>query len=439
MSGPRTLAATGLLLLVCHLIAMQVFRKPDGRVIFGDATHHFVQLRSMVFDRDLDFENDYLGMYGISADDSGAEWLKHARTPTGLLRNYMPIGPALAWLPLYLVGTAGLFIASVMGLAPPPDGFDRLLQLVPGVTGVVMATLAAIAAWHLARRHVADRAATWGVLGVWLGSHASYYTLVSPAYSHTASMFAASLFFLHWWTTRERPSIGSLAASGALAGLASLMRWQDAIFLIIPCVEILRWRAPFATRAAAVVAVGTAFVIVFSPQMIVWTVLYGQPLAMPQGAGFMRWTSPHPIDVLFSDNHGLFTWAPLLAPALVGLVSALRTRRAVAVPIALVLLATWYTNAAVADWWAGEAFGARRFLSLFALFGLGLSTWLDRPRSAWRLGTLIVLFAGNWLLLLQYQLFMKGLTTVAPYPAGWFDMFIARLIVPVRLIASWLG
>lgn len=43
--------------------------------------------------------------------------------------------------------------------------------------------------------------------------------------------------------------------------------------------------------------------------------------------------------------------------------------------------------------------------------------------------------AANGLLLLQYQLFMKSLEVIAPYPHGWFDMWIARFLVPVRLLA----
>jgi hypothetical protein len=44
----------------------------------------------------------------------------------------------------------------------------------------------------------------------------------------------------------------------------------------------------------------------------------------------------------------------------------------------------------------------------------------------------------NVLLLLQYQLFMKGLDELAPYPRGVFDMWVARFVVPVRLIVWWL-
>jgi hypothetical protein len=99
-------------------------------------------------------------------------------------------------------------------------------------------------------------------------------------------------------------------------------------------------------------------------------------------------------------------------------------------------LLSWYANAAAADWWAGEAFGARRFLSLFPLFAVGLSCWLARG-ARWQIGLVGVCVALNVLLLFQYQLHMKGLVGVAPYPAGWFDMFVTRFVVPFRLLAMW--
>src|SRR5438046_7536197 len=77
---------------------------------------------------------------------------------------------------------------------------------------------------------------------------------------------------------------------------------------------------------------------------------------------------------------------------------------------AAILLISWYANAAVADWWAGEAFGARRFVSCFPLFVLGLAAVLDRWRNrpAMLAGIAIAVVAANGLLLFQYQVFMKG-------------------------------
>jgi len=215
------------------------------------------------------------------------------------------------------------------------------------------------------------------------------------------------------------------------------------LFIAVPLIEALRWRVPFTRRVTGAAAAVAAFFVAFSPQMMVWSVLYGQPLALPQGGSFMQWASPHPFLVLFSDNHGLFTWAPILLPAVVGIVALLRRDRDLALPIAVVIIASWYTNAAVADWWAGEAFGARRFLSLFPLFVLGLATWLQPEASAparpWRMAVVAVLALMNGLLLLQYELFMKGLDQIAPAPNGWYDMWLARFAVPVRFVRGWLS
>jgi hypothetical protein len=49
------------------------------------------------------------------------------------------------------------------------------------------------------------------------------------------------------------------------------------------------------------------------------------------------------------------------------------------------------------------------------------------------------LAACNLLLLLQYQVFMKGRPDLAPYPHGWVDMWLTRFLVPVRVFAEWLS
>jgi hypothetical protein len=413
--------------------------KPNGRVVFGDATHHFVQLRSAVFDHDFDFKNDYLRIYGLKQYEPETDWIFSDLTPTGHVRNYMPIGPAILWAPLYLL-VAGIQVAlSHLGLAARPDGFDHVLQIVPGVTGVIASTAAAWLSWRLARRWSDPPSAAAGTLAVWLGSSALYYSLVSPSYSHAGSMFACALFFSHW--LRPAPwSVRRAAVSGALAGLATIMRWQDALFLAIPLFELARSPMPWARRAIGAVASVAAWTVVFSPQMAVWHALYGTWLTVPQGASFVRWTSPHLVDVLLSDYHGLFSWTPIAVLSVIGLTGfALRNRR-FALPLAAIVLSAWYVNASVADWWAGEAFGARRFLSLFPLFVVGLSSWIGVPGARGLRVTIVgALVAANCLLLFQYEVFMKGHRALAPYPGGWFNLWVVRFVVPFRVIARWLA
>jgi hypothetical protein len=433
----RVIVILGAAMLVVYLTATEVLRKPNGRVIFGDATHHFVQLRSMVFDHDFDFQNDYMRIYGLTKYEPETNWIFYDHTATGKVRNYMPVGPALLWAPLYLAVAAVQLLLSYAGLAARPDGFDHVLQVVPGATGVMAGTAAAWFSWKLARQFTSQTSAAIGALAMWLGSSALYYSLISPSYSHTASMFAASLFFWYWlrgteWSTRRA------AIAGALAGFASLMRWQDVLFLAVPLFESARAPMPAGRRALAASAAFIAWCIVFFPQTLVWHSVYGHWLTVPQGGSFMQWTTPHPFAVLF-DKHGLFSWTPLVLVAFVGLVRFERTHTRVAVPIAAIVLSAWYVNSAVADWWAGEAFGARRFLSLYPLLVLGLAVWLDYGRQLWRTVAVVVLLALNWLLLLQYELFMKGFTALAPYPERGFDLWVARFLVPFRLLGRWLS
>jgi hypothetical protein len=370
----------------------------------------------------------------------------------------MPLGPALLWAPAYLLLAAAQTLLAWLGLAARPDGFDRTLQLAPGITGIVAATVAVLVSWRLARRYTEPASAGIGTIGAWFSSSAIYYSLVSPTYSHAASMLASAVLFSFWLGTIDRPSLRRSAVLGALAGVAALMRWQDAIFLCIPTLDAVCRRADWRARATRVAAAAVAFVLTFSPQMMVWQVLYGAPLAVPQGPSFLQWTTPHLAAVLLSDNHGLFTWTPVVVLSVIGLGLFVWRRREVALPIAVVVIASWYVNAAVADWWAGEAFGARRFLSLFPLFVVGLAVWLcpraNRARagspttrdgvavsqiSTSRMAAVVVLVVLNLLLLFQYQLFMKGLHAIAPYPRGWFDMWVARLVVPFRFVGWWLG
>jgi hypothetical protein len=390
----------------------------------------------------LNFQNEYMRLYRLTNDKTpGTEWIFTDLTPTGHVRNYMPIGPALLWAPLYLLLALGQALLATAGLAPPPDGYGHVLQLAPGITGIVAATWATWLSWRLARRFTSETAAAAGALLVWLGSHALYYSLVSPSYSHAASMLTSAIFFERW--LREEPvRVRRVAILGALAGLSALMRWQDAIFLGVAMLEALQLPDGWSRRATAAASALAGFLVVFSPQMIVWDVLYGQPFALPQGPSFMRWTAPHLWDVLLSNDRGLFTWAPLLILAIWGLVQFAVRHRNRAFAIAAVVLVSWYVNAAVADWWAGEAFGSRRFLSLYPLFVLGLAMWVDaggRPATARtvRISVGLVLTLLNGLFLLQYELALKGLEQIAPYPNGWFDMYVARLLVPFKLILWW--
>ena len=108
-------------------------------------------------------------------------------------------------------------------------------------------------------------------------------------------------------------------------------RWvpQDVVFAILPLLEWVKlWRW---SRREAVVAAGVfvaAAVVVFSPQMLVWWKIYGTPLTVPQGEGFLRWDASKWAFTLFSSRNGLLSWTPLVGLSLLGILILARRRRA---------------------------------------------------------------------------------------------------------------
>jgi hypothetical protein len=437
-----TIAVIGLIFALAYGASLVLLPKPNGQIVLGDAIEHYVQLRSVVFDRDLQFQNDYAGLYRVD-EAVFAESAAWKRTPNGHMRNYMPVGPALLWAPLFLVAAAGVWFANLFGAAYPLDGFARVFQATAGFSGIIAAAMGSWLSFKTAASLIDRRAAIWAALAVWLSSSAIYYSVISPAYSHAASILVVSAFWYVWVRTIDRQTILRYVAIGVLAGLAALMRWQDAILLAIPAIDALwhRNRIGVGGAAARLGACALGAVLMFVPQMIVWAVLYDQPLTVPQGPGFMRWHEPALWAILFSDNHGLIAWTPVIALALAGLIPFLLRAPLVGTAALVFFAASWYVNASVADWWAGEAFGARRFLSCFPIFVVGLAALFDRLRRRpfWIPGIAVAFIGYTFLLLIQYQAFMHGLRDVVPYPRGFPDLWLARFRVPFDLVASWLN
>ena len=418
------------------------------RIVRGDAVHYYVYTRSLVFDRDLDFDNDYKGLYtrdfaGSALPPDFSWWFE--RTPTGLTRNYMAIGTPLIWLPGFLGATGAVALWDAAGGSYPLDGFGLPFQLAPGLTGLVAGGLGLWFTFLLCREICPAGPALAATMATCAGTSYLYYMLVSPSYSHTVSACVAAAFFLLWWRTRDRTTVGRYACLGLLGGLFALVRWQDGLAMIVVVFDVLAQgrrfaslRERFAFAVTRLGAAGIAALAVFSPQIAAWQTLYGQPFIVPQGSGFMKWSSPAVLPVLFSALRGLFSWTPIAAAALLAIPWLFRQSRRLTVALIGFFLASLYVNAAVADWWAGEAFGARRFLSCFPVMAVGLAVLLSgtgRWRVAVRWLTAGLVFA-NLLLLFHYELFMLGYRSLAPYPDNWFTLWVDRFATPVRLLAS---
>jgi hypothetical protein len=437
---PLTLSLAGMVLAVGYTAGVFAFPATHGRIVNGDAIQYYAYLRSAVFDGDLDFLNDYRLLYGETGA-SGNVWLT-TRTSTGRPPNLMSVGPAILWAPFYLSATMILRVAG----HGPLDGTEPVLQASVGLAGIFYATLGSCLTFWACARLFPRAAAFWATVVVWLAGPAVYYSFVSPTYSHATSWFAVALFVGTWLKTREQPRLGRTVLLGALGGLVALVRWQDAVVLLLPVAEALddihRGRSGRAAAFLHLAVMGATASIVCVPQLLAWQAIYGTPVLVPQGKGFMRWSQPEILAVLFSLKHGLFSWTPALLPAVVGLPLLVKRDRLVGWSTLLVMAITVYVSASVQDWWAGAAFGSRRFVGYGVFFTLGLAALLSWPPIAQRPRTVgwvsVALVAYNLLFLLQYQLFMRGMIDLVPYPTTAKQIFIDRLLLPAQLVWRWM-
>jgi hypothetical protein len=99
------------------------------------------------------------------------------------------------------------------------------------------------------------------------------------------------------------------------------------------------------------------------PQLVVWQLMFGTPLLIPHqrlhGADFLHTRDPQLLGALFSPRGGLFLTHPMMLVAVIGLLVFARRERRYVVMLVPVLLAMWFLNASVFDWYQ-----VRRFTGL---------------------------------------------------------------------------
>ena len=440
----RTFVAIGVLFALAYVTVQVWFPKPPGRVIDGDALGYYAWLRSVAFDGDIDFSNDYRLLTDEFAEDS------EELTPlaTGRVPNKWPPGPAMLWAPLFLAIGAVVALLNLIGAQIPFDGLALPFKISAGVAGIAYATAGAWLCYDLARRIYPAASAFWATITLWLGGSLLYYSLVSPAYSHATSLFAVGLFGHTWYRTRGRDDLRRFALLGALAGLTGLVRSQDLIILIIPGFELLAgiWERRWSLAAACgrLAVLGAACTVVLAPQLWAWQVIYGSPVLNPHGgAGFFEWTRPAILQTLFSMHQGLVSWTPVVLLAALGLPWLVKRDRMLGWVAVITLFLALYVNAAAVMWWGGHGFGGRRFVSYMPFLVIGLSAFLASPALASRTALVrilsIFLIGSNVLFLLQYQLFMRGFHDIVPvYPEDVWTVFAERFVVPFKLVAAWM-
>lgn len=331
--------------------------------ISSDGREHFAKMRSLVLDWDVDFSNDQKLFPG-----------------RGTAAIY-PIGPSLLWAPFYV---ASHVVAWATHMPEWRKGVDFVHQRAVGFAGFFYGAIALVLVYKILTKFFSRQAALISALCTMYATFVVYYWLYEASMPHSISIFSTSLFLYVWiQSSDEERTISNWALLGASAGLMAMGRYQDAFLVVVllpgliqAVVRLLKsgsWPAILTLFKGYLVAGGFGL-LAFTPQLLHWKAIYGSYFYIPIAEHReMFWFNPSPAHVLWSYNHGLMTWTPIVFLAFLGLAFLIRRQGALAAALILALLIQLYINSACEDWWGSSAFGARRFSCCFCIFAVGLA------------------------------------------------------------------
>ncbi|MFL5801742.1 MAG: hypothetical protein ACJ8CR_08365 [Roseiflexaceae bacterium] len=393
----------GALLIVA--IFLLLLPLSTARIYATDEVQYFAYLRSLYFDGDLDFRNEYqhfadIGLRNGDPAVFNALLRDNPKDPpripaTGKYRNVAPIGSALLWSPGFALADMLVRAANLLGARIPADGYSWPYISAICFMSALYALLGLLLSYRLARRYSGIFAATLATIAVWLATPLVFYTYILMPWSHTAGFFLFALFLTLWlrnagrhdarrhgWPPiqvslaerQARRSIGVWALLGLIGGLMTITREQLGLLLILPAAEGLvayytiaktknkeqRTKEPepqndgprTTDHGPMTLLIGHAiflltFALALVPQLLAYQALYGRPLPSSTVAGKLEPSSPHFLDTLIDPAHGAFLWSPILAIGALGLFWLWRRDRLLAALLLLGFLAQTYINGAI--------------------------------------------------------------------------------------------
>jgi hypothetical protein len=383
-------------LLLLFLVSLP-FLNPWVR---GDGVGYYAFARAPLIQHNLDFAKDYQSanatFRGPRLDEFGQP-KPEFRTPTGHLENHFTVGPAILWSPFLLLAHAGVLLARATGSSVAADGFSAPYRITMALATAIYGFLGLLLAFRLARQYVHEGWALLATIAIWGASSLPIYMYFNPSWSHAHSAFAVALFLWYWHRTRSLRSFWQWLLLALIAGLMINIYYANAMVLAVLVVEaasqyLAAFRAadtkaePQASETPQVAELllrhlcfGAILFLSMLPTLLTRLLVYGS--AFESGYIPLRewlWRSPVLLGVLFASNHGLLTWTPLLLFAIIGLFLFCWREPRVGAPLLAAFLAFYLFIACYPDWAGISSYGNRFFVSLTALFVVGLSVFLDR-------------------------------------------------------------
>jgi hypothetical protein len=261
-----------------------------------------------------------------------------------------------------------------------------------------------------------------------------------------------ALFLWYWDRTHPRRTPVQWLVLALISGLVVDVYFVNGVFLLIPCLESLQEyisilrskdRAAFLRLLGSNLLYVAAFGFALVPTLVTRKIIFGGLLRFGAYTALpWNWRAPYWRSVLFSSDHGLLTWTPLLGFALLGLFLPSPVVKRFKAYLILAVVAFFYVISSYPYWDGISSYGNRFLISLTPVYILGLAFALERgsrlftpPRRAYMAQCLALSLFALWNLGFIFQ---WG-THMIPVRGGisWSAMVHNQFVnVPLRITHS---
>jgi hypothetical protein len=360
-------------------------------LVHGDGVGYYAYLRAPLIQHNLRFEEDWrhanLG-FVESRVNSDNQLNPDQYTSTGYVGNLFTIGPAILWTPFFLLAHVTVLVADWFGAHIPADGFSLPYRVLVAFGTAFYSFCGLLFSYLLAHRHLAPSYAFLATLGIWGGSSLPVYMYFNPFWSHAHSVFVVALFLWYWDHTRPNRTLGQWLLLGLISGLLVDVYFVNGVFLLIPLVEsILDYEKDLRSKNEGAVlhqfGVNLVYLAVFGivilPTLLTRKIIFGGMLRFGAYTALSwNWRAPFWHSVLFSSDHGMLRWTPLLGFAILGLLLPFPGGGRIKAFLALAAVAFYYIISSYPYWDGLASYGNRFFISLTPVFVFGLALLLER-------------------------------------------------------------
>jgi len=366
-------------------------------LVHGDGVGYYAYLRAPLIQHNLRFEEDWrhanLG-FVESRMNSDNQLHPDQYTSTGYVDNLFTIGPAILWTPFFLLAHATVLVADWFGAHIPADGFSLPYRVLVAFGTAFYGFCGLLFSYLLARKFLDPSCAFLATVGIWAGSSLPVYMYFNPFWSHAHSVFVVALFLWYWDHTRPNRTLAQWLLLGLISGLLVDVYFVNGVFLLIPFAEsILDYEKDLRSKNGAAVLhqIGAnllylaIFGIVILPTLLTRKIIFGGMLRFGAYTALpWNWRAPFWHSVLFSSDHGMLRWTPLLGFALLGLLIPFPGGGRVKAYLTLAAVAFYYVVSSYPYWDGLASYGNRFLISLTPVFVFGLALLLERVGGLFR-------------------------------------------------------